>query len=356
VAANAQVCQILQPEQKEAVLKAAALSRQYLAFKSTAAVRDHLIGLAKEHGFLGMLARTTVPFQHSGFALSVLTGPSCCDLQFLHTNSQGLAQQLQAFVAAIKANNDMIYGAARLSPVRERPTLLQSVVDLLCHDPDAVKLALAPPEQRAQARQGIAASAFLDMAAAATALASATTRGDSEGAARAAAAAYEAAQAAAGAVASGSVPDATSGVAVLQRGSGVVLIVPMGWSSRAKPLEKGTVGGGKLTHWTVVQLMEALVLTGGEQAVSVRVASEFVCPGEPLTGNWTKKAFNLRVLPETMVLLSSQARHQLGKQFRGDADAAKGYMTLFPSFTDAAIGGALGELPVNSVSCSSMLS
>ena len=342
MAANAQLCQNLQPEEKEAVLRAAALSRQYVAFKSTAVVRDHLISLAKEHGFQGMLARTTVPFQHNGFALSVLSGPPCCDLQFLNTTGQGLAQQLQVFVNAIKDNNEQIYGVARLSPAPERPTLLQSVIDLLCHDPDAVKLALAPPEQRAQARQGTAASAFLGMAAAATALASATARGDSEGAARAAAAAQEAAQAAAGAAASCSVLVSESGVAVLQRGSGVMLIVSKGWSSRAKPLEKGTMGGGKFTHWTVVQLMEALVLTGGEQAVSVRVASEFVCSGEPLTGYWSKKAFNIKVVPDTMVLLSSQARHQLGKQFRADGDAAKGYMTLFPSFTDAAITNALG--------------
>ena len=344
MAPNAQLCQNLQPEEEEAVLRAAALSRQYVAFKSTAAVRDYLISLSMEHGFLGMLARTTVPFQHNGYALSVLTGPPCCDLHFLNTTGQGLAQQMQIFVNAIRANNEKIYGAARLSPAPERPTLLQSVVDLLCHDPDAVKLAAAPPEQRAWAQRGAATSAFLDMAAAATALASATERGDSEGAARAAAAAQEAAHAAVGAAAaSGSVPLAEPEVAVLHRGSGVVLIVPKGWSTRAKPLEKGTVGGGKFTHWTVLQIMEALVLTGGEQAVSVHVASDFVVQGEALTGYWTKKAFNIKVQPDTMVLLSSQARHQLGKQFRADGEAAKGYLTLFPGFSDAAIRSALGE-------------
>ena len=342
--ANVEVCKTLQPHEKAAVLHAAGLSRQYLAFKSTAVIRDHLISLAKEHGFLGMLARTTVPFQHNGYALSVLTGPPCCDLQFLNTTGHGLAQQMQVFINAIKANNEKIYGAARLSPAPERPTLLQSVVDLLCHDPDAIKLAAAPPEQRAWAQRGAATSAFLDMAAAATALASATERGDSEGAARAAAAAHEAAQAAVGAAAaSGSVPLAEPEVAVLQRGSGVVLIVPKGWSTRAKPLEKGTVGGGKFTQWTIVQLMDALVLTGGEQAVSVRVASDFVVHEEALAGYWTKKAFNIKIQPDTMVLMSSQARHQLGKQFRADGEAAKGYMTLFPGFSDAAISSALGE-------------
>ena len=71
MAENSQVCQALEPEQQEAVRKAAGLARQYLAFKSTAAIRQHLIGLAQEHGFIGMLARTTQPFEHAGFACAV---------------------------------------------------------------------------------------------------------------------------------------------------------------------------------------------------------------------------------------------------------------------------------------------
>ena len=364
MAANAQVCQALGPEQQEAVRKAAALARQFLAFKSTAAIRQHLVGLAKEHGFLGMLARTTEPFQHGGFACSVLQGPPCCDLEFINTTGQGLAQLLQGFVGAIRSNNEKIYGAERLAAPTERPTLLQAVVDLLCHDPDAVKLAAASPHARAHAHQGAAAAAFMDMAAAATALASATVRGDDEGAARAAAAVQEAVAGAlalqhdaAGPAAAGGQQGVEQGEqleqahaeqaklhaphpsrdlqqAVLQAGSGVVLLVTRG--DRAKVLPKGTVGGGMYSHYTVVQLMECLVLAGSLQSISCRVAAEFLTGVEPRTGNWSKKAFNLKVEPSAMVLLSSQARHKLGKQFRGDGEGAKGYRTLYPSFTDTA--------------------
>jgi hypothetical protein len=169
----------------------------YSANKCTPAVRDHLHNLAAQEGLFGMLRQTTEPFNHCGYACTVLSGGGC-DTEWLRTTPDGLASLMQQLKEEIRGHSETIYGAERLATAPARPLLLQSVVDLLCHDADVAKM--TTPQQREQQRLGAAAVAMRAVAAAAAGLVTSEARGDTAAAGAAmqdmAAAAADLAQAA----------------------------------------------------------------------------------------------------------------------------------------------------------------
>ena len=125
------------------------------------------------------------------------------------------------------------------------------------------------------------------------------------------------------------------------------MLVPPSWSSRGKQLGgRVSFGGASYSHYTVAQLMsgDGLLLSGGQQVVSIQVAAEFLSSGEDQTGQWSKKAYRIEVNPQQTLLLHCQPQHQVIKQLRGDSEAAsKGYRALYPNLTDAAVNARLGE-------------
>jgi hypothetical protein len=396
---NKAVCNGLEASNSAAIAEAAKLGRMYSANKCTPAVRDHLHSLAAQEGLFGMLRQTTEPFNHCGYACAVLSGGGC-DTEWLRTTPDSLASLMQQLKEEIRGHGETIYGAERLATAPARPLLLQSVVDLLCHDADVAKL--TTPQQREQQRLGAAAVAMRAVAATTAGLVTSEATGDAaaagaavqdmaaeaQGLAQAAAAAaataaeggaeegggtdgagadrqpelgaaagsgqQEAAAPAAGGAAALQLAAAAAAAAapgsVLLKGAGLVLLVPNSWASRGRALGGTvTIQGSSYRHYTVAQLMssDGLLLdsSGPQQRVSVRIAGDFLSSGEQLTGLWSKKAYVLHLQPGA-VLLSCQPSHAVKKRFRGDSEAAnKGYMALYSSFTDAAISAAVGEAP-----------
>ena len=353
---NSAVCESLDPTD---IVEAAKLGHMYHDNKCTPAIRDHLHSLAAQKGLFGMLQQTTEPFQHSGYVCGTLSEAGC-DTDWLQTTPSCLAALSQDFIGSIKASAVSIYGAQRLAEPPSKPVLLQTSVDLLCHDTDMAKMTTA--QQRQEGRLAAAAAAIGSVAAAATALAAAGVRGDESAAVQATAAMVAAAAELAGqvvedgieqgAAASTLAGQATAAAAagaspVLLRGGGLVMLVPPSWSSRGRQLGgRVSLGGVSYSHYTVAQLMTAdgLLLSGGQQMVSIRVPAEFLSSGEEQTGQWSKKAYSIELNPQHTLMLHCQPQHRVMQRFRGDSEAAsKGYRALYASFTDAAVNARLGE-------------
>jgi len=74
------------------------------------------------------------------------------DLQYLRMNPAEATAYSNGLLAKISAANTALFGPSPQPP--SRPFLLQNTVDWLCGDVDAMKLALAAPEARAQCKHG----------------------------------------------------------------------------------------------------------------------------------------------------------------------------------------------------------
>jgi len=91
--------------------------------------------------------------------------------------------------------------------------------------------------------------------------------------------------------------------ATLQRGAGVLLLVPnrKAWHDRARPLQGAiTIRGTVYSGYTVGQLMtqQGLLLQHGkQQRISVKLASEFLQDPSALSGFWSSKSYTLDVWP-----------------------------------------------------------
>jgi hypothetical protein len=140
-------------------------------------------------------------------------------------------------------------------------------------------------------------------------------------------------------------------VQTLRRGGGLLVLFDGPWGGKARQLAAGraVVSGGECSHshFSILQLMteQGLLLQEGQaQRVSVRVAGEFLPADQPRTGHWSKQAYTVTVTPGQDLLLSCQPRHTWGSRFTGTCPAAaRSYLALFDTFSDATITFQLGE-------------
>jgi hypothetical protein len=130
----------------------------------------------------------------------------------------------------------------------------------------------------------------------------------------------------------------------------LLLLVPNSklWRELSKPL--CALGGSisirntSYARYTVAQLMTPAGLhmqAGQQQRVQVRVASEFVAGGRPLSCNWAKQPCDVYVWPGESLLLWEQPSHRLGRKFGGDA-ASFAYPALYSTFTEEHVAAAIG--------------
>lgn len=111
---------------------------------------------------------------------------------------------------------------------------------------------------------------------------------------------------------------------VLRRGGGMLALLPNPWGDQALPLHgHALVAGVAYSHYSILQLMtrDGLLLSGGPQEVSVRVAGKCCDSAAKVVGAWSKDPFKLTVEPQHALLLHSQPPKPLGVQFRATSEA-----------------------------------
>jgi hypothetical protein len=119
-------------------------------------------------------------------------------------------------------------------------------------------------------------------------------------------------------------PAAAQCSSLLRRGAGLLVLLPGHWRGKAKALAgRVQVAGAGYTHYSIMQLMtaEGLLLSGGAQKVSVRVAAEFCSESVDTVGAWSKRQYTTTVAPQQALLLHSQPPKALGKTFAASSTA-----------------------------------
>jgi hypothetical protein len=94
-----------------------------------------------------------------------------------------------------------------------------------------------------------------------------------------------------------------------------------------------------------MQLMtaEGLLLSGGAQKVSVRVAAESCSDSVDIAGAWSKRLYTATVAPQHALLLYSQPPKALGKTFAASSTACTHTYEALYGWTPACITAALGK-------------
>jgi hypothetical protein len=105
------------------------------------------------------------------------------------------------------------------------------------------------------------------------------------------------------------------------------------------------VAGAGYTHYSIMQLMtaEGLLLSGGAQKVSVRVAAEFCSESVDSVGAWSKRQYTTTVAPQQALLLHSQPPKALGKTFKATSTASTHTYEALYGWTPSCITAALGR-------------
>jgi hypothetical protein len=118
------------------------------------------------------------------------------------------------------------------------------------------------------------------------------------------------------------------------------------WRGKAKALSgRVQVSGAAYTHYSIVQLMtaEGLLLTGGAQKITVRVAADFCSETVDTLGAWSKRQYTATVAPQHALLLHSQPPTSLGRSFAATSTACTHTHEALYGWTPACITAALGR-------------
>jgi hypothetical protein len=182
--ANQEALKGLSQQQQALLDKAVRLGKLYLVNRCTPSIWEHLISLVESEGSLaGMLEATTTPLCHRGYSVPALIR-SGCDNEFLNSTTAGASVLCQRYIATIDSANQAMYSQLPAAPAR--PLLLHGVVDLLCMDLDAVRVAFAAPGAQLRQSMATAAAALVSVLSSTASAAAAGARGDEAAAARAA--------------------------------------------------------------------------------------------------------------------------------------------------------------------------
>jgi hypothetical protein len=139
---------------------------------------------------------------------------------------------------------------------------------------------------------------------------------------------------------------AAQGSSLLRRGAGLLVLLPSHWRGKAKALAgRVQVAGAAYTHYSIIQLMtpEGLLLSGGAQKVSLRVAAEFCSETVDTVGAWSKRQYTATVTPQHALLLHSQPPTSLGRSFAATSTACTHTYEAMYGWTPACITAALGR-------------
>jgi hypothetical protein len=169
------------------------LAQLYSLNKCTPDVWQTIINRVEAEGLGGML-QLTVPLMHNRYELAKCR--AACDWQYQHMGPAEADAHLQQLRDSIHSINAELYGADRLPTKPACPMLLQSVVDLLAADWDAIKSSFANPAAQSEAPLATAQAAVASAVEAAADTARHVAAGNAAAADASAAAADSAAAAA----------------------------------------------------------------------------------------------------------------------------------------------------------------
>ena len=137
-----------------------------------------------------------------------------------------------------------------------------------------------------------------------------------------------------------------SNSSLLSRGGGMLVLLASEWGDKALPLHgQVLVADVAYSHYSILQLMtkEGLLLSGGPQDVSVRVAAACCGRGIQVVGSWSKDPFTLTVAPQHTLLMHCQPPRPLGGKFMATSEACTHTHEALFGWTPEKISAALGK-------------
>lgn len=133
---------------------------------------------------------------------------------------------------------------------------------------------------------------------------------------------------------------------MLRRGGGMLVLLPNHWGFKAQPLESSAVVAGvAYSHFSIMQLMshEGLLLSGGQQELSVHVAADLCSGNVAISGVWSKQQVKLTVAPQESLLLHCQPPGSVGIKFLSMSSACTHTYEALYGWTPAVVTTALGK-------------